>query len=161
MMPLYMPSNRIIAFAAVSAVSVLLSGLFLYQVHAQPLTAQSGGGVPAGTADLSAQAAGTGSSPVATGSAPMVEMHIANNGLVLLRGARVVSISGGTVHVEMAFGGADFTWALSTNSNTQFFSSQGGKEAFTDVREGDIVTATGMLAGGGTEPVVDTQFVRE
>lgn len=91
----------------------------------------------------------------------MLEVHIANNGLMLLRGARVLSISGSTIHVGMSWGSSDFTWAVETNYNTTFLTSKGEKEALGNVGVGDTVTVTGQLSGSGTEPTIDADVVRE
>ncbi|OGG52407.1 hypothetical protein A3H16_02420 [Candidatus Kaiserbacteria bacterium RIFCSPLOWO2_12_FULL_53_8] len=163
MMPSYIFSQRIFTVAAVSVGALLLAGLFLYQVHAPPLARALSAGSAAitsspGKAYLSAQA------PVVAVSgeeAPMVEVNIANNGLVLLRGAHVLAMNGGTIHVGMSWGSSDLTWILETNYNTQFLTQNGKKETLSDIQVGDIVTVTGKISGGGTEPIIDTQVVRE
>lgn len=100
--------------------------------------------------------------PSTTTTAPaQSELHIADNGLVLLRGVRVVSISGSTIHAQSAWGHSDFTWELITGPATKFFTSKGEKETLSDIAVGDIVTVTGMLDQQGGDPIVDTEFVRE
>ena len=153
--------------AGVSAAVFLFAVLFFYQVHADPLsylssshaaTVAPSSGIP-GKVYLS-----TESAPVAAAVpqiAPVLEIHIAGNGLVLLRGARVASISGSTINVAMAWGSSNFTWAVGTSYNTQFLTSTGQKESLQNIQVGDIITVTGMLANGGTGPAVDAQFVRE
>ena len=91
----------------------------------------------------------------------MREIHIANNGLVLLRGARVLSVSGTTIRIGIEWDSSDFTWQVNTGYNTKFFSSNGEKETFTDIAAGDSITVTGHLSGAGGNPAVDAQFVRE
>ncbi len=164
MIPLYLfPSYRILATGGVAVVSIVLAGLFLYEVHAQPLAQQSTvsaeGSAPSGTVYLSpsAHAAAEASSGA---KAPMLEMHIANNGLVLLRGAHVLSISGTTIRVALAWGENNLTWNVNTEYNTQFLTTAGEKRVLADIRIGDIVTVTGMLVSGGTEPTVNAAFVR-
>lgn len=92
---------------------------------------------------------------------PVQEVHIANNGLMLLRGARVVSKYGSTVRVAMKWGTAEFTWSIWTDSSTNVFAADGQKETLKEVQTGDIVTITGQLLAGGTEPKVLAQFIRE
>jgi hypothetical protein len=163
MMPLYVPSNRIVAFAVLSAASLaLLVGASLYQMFHTQLQFSAGGtaSVPAGSVYLSGNAAGAvaSSSPA---QQPMLEVNIANNGLVLLRGARVVSVSGGTIQVAVAFGAGNFTWKARTNSDTEFFASDGQKGTLDDIVAGDTVTVTGMLADGGGQPAINAEFVRQ
>lgn len=159
-----MLSRRILVAATISVAALTLASLFLYQVHAQPLAAAFSTGqvvnTSPGKVDLSPQAASGVASPSAT-EAPMLEVHIANNGLVLLRGARVISISGETIRVGMTWGLADFTWAVKTNSGTKFVTSKGEKETLADIQTGTFVTVTGMLTGSATEPTIDGEVVRE
>ncbi|RJQ35399.1 hypothetical protein C4556_00350 [Candidatus Parcubacteria bacterium] len=157
-------SHRIIVVAAVSIVSLLLSGLLLYVVYAQTSSreqdANNTGNVSSGTVHLSGsgQAAEVAIPPR---KAPMLEVHIANNGLMLLRGARVISTSDNTIRVGMAWGLADFTWTVNKNSGTKFFTSKGEKGTSAEIRVGDIVTVTGMLVESGIEPTIDATFVSE
>ena len=92
---------------------------------------------------------------------PMREIHIANNGLMLLRGATVVSNSFGVIRVSMKWGFADFTWQIHTAPGTKFFTSKGEKETVEDIAAGDTVTVTGMLTGNGEEPTIVAEFVSE
>lgn len=113
-----------------------------------------------GTALLSAGAAATGT-PKPSIAAPMLEIHIANNGLVLLRDARVTAISGGIIRVAMVWGSTDLTWTIRTDSGTKFMTSEGEPGARADIERGDSITVTGMLAGSGTEPVIDAHTLRD
>lgn len=152
-------SRKIVIAVILSIASLIFTGLFLYQAHAQSVPSPSN--MDSGTVYLSAQAAAEASSTPVSTVAPMLEIHIANNGLVLLRGARVISISGSSIRVDMKWGSADFTWVIQTNSNTKFITSTGEKETLAKISVGDIVTVTGMLIGGGTESTIDAEFVRE
>ncbi len=165
MIPIQLLSTRIITVGVISIASVFLTGLFLYQVQAQPLiTAFNNGGAVTSSKNkiyLSGQAAAGAALASTTKSAPVLEIHIANNGIILLRGARIVSITGGALQVDMAWGAADFTWLLNTNTNTKFIASNGEKETLADLQTGSTVTVTGQLVGSGGEPTIDAEFVRE
>ncbi|MDO8514433.1 MAG: hypothetical protein Q7S50_02735 [bacterium] len=91
----------------------------------------------------------------------MLEMHIANNGLMLLRGATVISNARGTLRVGMTWGSADFIWTITTDSGTKFLTSKGVGQAIGDIAVGDTVTVTGMLKSSGPESVVAADYVRE
>lgn len=91
----------------------------------------------------------------------MLEVHIANNGLTLLRGARVLSISGTTIRVGMAWQSSTFTWTLETNYNTRFVAQSGEKATLADITTGDVVMVTGTLRAGGSEPAIDTDYLRQ
>lgn len=167
MLPLRLPtlifSRRIFIAAAISTAALFLAGLFLYTANAQSLplkyNASVAGGASSGTVYLSA----SGQPAVATSTkkAPMLEVHIANNGLMLLRGATVISNSRGTIRVGMVWGSADFTWTVKTDFGTKYLTSKGEKETLEDIEVGDIVTITGMLTESGAEPTINAEHVRE
>ena len=96
-----------------------------------------------------------------TEKTPMLEMHIANNGLVLLRGARVISNSRGTIRVALAWGSGDFAWKVETDSGTEFLTTEGAKLSLGDIDIGDIVTVTGTLKSSGAEPVLEANYIRK
>ncbi|MDO8481678.1 MAG: hypothetical protein Q7S75_01175 [bacterium] len=145
-------SQRIFIVAAVSLASLVLAGMFVIQGHAQPLANRTTSASPQSSENKATSA---------TQKVPMLEVHIANNGLVLLRGARVISVSGNTIHLGMTWGSSDVTWAALTHYNTKFLTSDGQKETMADISVGDIVTVTGTLSASGVEPIVNADFVRE
>jgi len=134
-----------------------LSAFFL-SLPAQRAAA-GGTSVPAAA---SAPAAATGS------SLWPLEIHISNNGLILLRSARVVSISGSTLTVSTAWGSSDFIWTVQTNATrfetrdfgTRFLSRDGKKSSLANIQEGDKVTITGALDPAAQEPVIKADSVR-
>lgn len=163
MIPLSFDSQKILIVTGVSGALLLFATTLFYQAYAAPLIGHLGSsGVASpknGKVYLSAEAAAVASTTPQ--KAPMLEVHIANNGLVLLRGAHVLSISGSTIHVGMAWDSSSFTWQVETNYNTKILNSKGEKQTLADIESGDTVTVTGMLVGGGGEPTVDATFVRE
>jgi hypothetical protein len=153
---------RITIAAAMSLVALTMTAFFLYQAHVQPTTAFALGevmSVSSGTTNLSAH----GGAQTAAGSAatvsPLPEMHIANNGLVLLRGAHVISVSGGTIQVGMSWNSVQFTWVAQTNSSTLFFTAAGERETSPDIQIGDTVTVTGTLVAAGSQPTIDAEYI--
>ena len=159
------PSRTLLIAASVSIAVVIFAGLFFYHARAQFATSRPSGGAvmepSSGKVYLSSQAAAAASAVATDRRPPTLEMHIANNGLVLLEGARVTSLSGSRLRVEMAWGSGAFSWVVKTNSRTKFFAPNGEKIALEDIRVGDTLTVTGMLTEGGTEPTMDAAFVRE
>lgn len=116
----------------------------------------SAGTAPAGTVYLSPDAR------AADASAPAAkpEVHIANNGLILLRGARVVSISGTTLRVELAWDSGSFDWTVQTGYATVFFDSAGARQSLSDIQIGSTISVTGHLSQGGAEPILSATYVR-
>lgn len=97
-----------------------------------------------------------------------LEMHVANNGLVLLRSAKVAYVNGTTITVRAAWGSADFTWIIRTNAThfeerdfgTRFIGKDGKKGSLGGVQAGMLVTITGVLDSTAQEPTVDADSVR-
>jgi len=166
------------AAAGVSLLALLFAGLFLYQAHAESLTYPPVGNTAENSASdssvrgylsdkvyLSARAPGAAPAVVASASAetpkgPIGEIHIANSGLVLLRGAQVISVRGSVIHVGIALGSSRFTWTAVTDNYTKFLTHDGEAQTLGDVAAGDILTVTGTLSAGGAEPTIDAGFVR-
>lgn len=154
---------RIVIAAAISLAALTVTTLFLYQVHAQPAAALAVGEVVSGASGMAylstQEGAGLAAVSAATITPPMLEMHIANNGAVLLRGAQVISTSGGTIEVGMRWNSVQFTWAVRTNSNAFFFNSKGEKEISPTIPVGDVVTVTGMLIANGPQPTINAEYI--
>ncbi len=162
--PFLFSFSRGTLFVAVASVAVLfLAGLFVYQVQAWTLPQKGvAGGVSSGTVYLSATGqAEAAAAMIATREAPMREVHIANNGLVLLRGATVIEKSRSTIRVSMDWDSMNFTWTITTDSGTKFLTSKGQKAASENIEVGDVVMITGQLVKSGAEPTIDAQFVRK
>ena len=96
----------------------------------------------------------------AASAAPLGELHLAANGLVLLRGASVESITNGIIRCSALFDGIGFYFEVKTDANTRYISSAGDKGAADAVVAGSYIDVTGMLAKGGEEPIIAAQFVR-
>jgi len=156
-------SHRIIIAATISAASFLLAGVFLYQGNVQALAQRIKitASQPSSDSKVYLDASGIESIPAVAEKASMREMHISNNGLILLRGTRVISISGSVVRVGMAWDDASFTWTIKTDSRTDFFTSEGEKTTLTGIHVDDVVTLTGRLISGGAEPTIHAEFVRQ
>jgi hypothetical protein len=96
------------------------------------------------------------------------EVHIANNGLVLLRGAKVVSVSGSTFTLSTTWSSNVFIWTIRTNVNsigahnygTRFFDHSGDAIDLNTIQPGGFVTVTGMLDNSAKDPTIDADTVR-
>jgi len=94
-------------------------------------------------------------------SAPNMEVHIANNGFVLIRNATITSVSGTVINAEIAWGSSTLTWAVHTDGRTEFVRSDGEQGALSDFTEGDVVGITGKLDPTLSEPTIIAETVRE
>lgn len=140
-------------FVVAIVVSALFlgGGMLLYKTNAQLPVYKTDEVLPKKEGDISSR-----------GNGSMREVHIANNGLMLLRGAQIVSISENTIRVSMEWDSIYFVWEVHTKPfSTEFITAKGKKGALADLRTGDILTITGQLTKNGTESIIDAQFIRE
>ena len=91
---------------------------------------------------------------------PMREVHIANTGSVLMRGATVRSVSDTALFVSVIWGASEYAWRLETDGHTRFLDQKGEKVNIHHFQVGDIVTATGVLVAGGAEGAIETEYVQ-
>lgn len=102
-----------------------------------------------------ASAAGTGE------AGPNLEVHIANNGFVLVRNATIASISGTVLTAEITWGSSTLTWAVRTDKRTEFVRSDGEIGDLSDLEEGDTVSITGELDPSVSSPTIIAETVRK
>ncbi len=153
---------RIVITVAALCATLAVTTLLFYQVNAQSVglfVTWRTLSTSFNTGELSAQGGAGAAAGSTTAVAPLPEMHIANNGLVLLRDAQVISTSGSTIQVEMNWNSVQFTWVVRTDSNTLFFTAAGEKEISPTIQTGDIVTITGLLLANGAHPAIDAEYI--
>jgi len=160
----FIPRAFVVALA-ISIASLSLAGLFIYKAHADSVnltfTANTPVSVSPGMVYLSAQAAADAISDSAKGADQMSELHIANDGQILLRGARVKAVSGDTIKMEVDWYPEAFAFEVNTTLNTKFFDAHGAPVSLASVQTGDILTVTGMMSNGAMGPSIEAQYIRE
>ena len=143
-----------------ASILVVSFGYVLYAPIVSSLIARSGSAERApytgGARQGSALAGGVGAV-----SPPQLEMHVANNGLVLLRGAVVTEVSGTTLTLDGSWGKAHFVWEVQTDSQTKFFHTNGTIGELNDIHPGDIVMATGNIDTSASLPTLHALYLRE
>lgn len=153
-------SRKVYIAGGISGVALLAALVLIYQVDTQALVKTLSGASPRSSPGKVYLGAPAAAAVPVVAKAPVREMNIANNGLVLLRGATVTANSGGTLRVGMTWGAAEFTWKVETDSGTQFMTKSGEKLTVEDISVGDVITVTGTLKGSGSEPFVVADYVR-
>ncbi|MEK7601330.1 MAG: hypothetical protein AAB480_02260 [Patescibacteria group bacterium] len=165
MIPLQIPSPKVFIIAGLAVAVVSVGFLFSASLPAQAFGGSAASHSTAVTQSVSGTVYLSPSDSAAAASAakqqPLSEMNVANNGLVLLRGARVTGISGPTLTVTMAWGGTDFIWTVHTLYNTKYFAPNGEKGSLAGIAVGDVITVSGGLSGNGAQLAVEAVFVRE
>lgn len=104
----------------------------------------------------------------AASSAPVLEIHIANNGLTLVRDATITDIHGSTLLVSSKWGSQEFKWIVLTDASTfenrtfgtRFWTKDNQPMSLGNLRVGDRITVTGMLVTSAIDPTIDATAVR-
>lgn len=100
-----------------------------------------------------------------TSRSAMKEIHIANNGNILLRGAQVTQVSGDDISLGTEWDSIKLSWAAHTTPGksmaTKFWTKSGKKGTIADIHVGDILTLSGRLITGQGSPTIDADFVRQ
>jgi hypothetical protein len=99
---------------------------------------------------------------------PILEVHIANNGMVYLQGARVVSVVGTTVTVSTSWKNTDLNWTVITNESyygkrhfgTEFYDSKGKSISVSGIKVGNSVVVSGDLDSKSKELKVLAKVIR-
>lgn len=142
--------QKTLRVSAFSAGAVLLLGLVMFNLQNPEVSKINVDSAPA--------VAAASSSPSAI--SPILGINIANDGSVVVRGARVVEVSDNTITADISWGSAGFVWIAETSRITKFINNQGQKQTIADVKVGDIVTITGKLIKSGERFTADARFVR-
>lgn len=134
----------------VGALAVISSLAFLYA------SAASAEEVPVATpVAMSIAAAG----PAAVGST--LEAHINNDGSVLIRGAKIIAISGTSLTVTQTWGTYVATWTVNTDPSTEIIRRYGGASSFAEFTVGDYIAARGMLDTSKTQSTITAKVIRD
>lgn len=154
--------TRVFTFIAASTTLLFGAGLFLYHARAQ-VSVQPDKSTASNISLIATDRLGrTETKPYipTEQKAPMLEVHIANNGLMLLRGARVISISNNIIRVITDWHSISFTWGVETKFLFTKFTVSGGKPGtIKDIQVGDILTITGKLTRSDPELIISGEFI--
>ncbi len=104
----------------------------------------------------------------AQNSKPILELHIADNGMIFLQGATVVSVLDKTLILSAQWHQLDFKWVVETNESyygvrhfgTTFLDTHGKPISIADIRPGDSITVSGRLDTNQTKPMIKADTIR-
>ena len=99
----------------------------------------------------------------------IMEVHIANNGMVFLQGARVESISGTTIVVSTSWNNTKLQWTIYTNGSsygsrqfgTSFLDSKGDNITIKNINVGSVISVNGTFNMSFVEPTVKADVIRK
>lgn len=155
----YMLSNMSISIFVVSVTLLLMGTLALSLMLIQPskrdvslftLLRESG----------SASASGTAGATAYTDMPPVLEMHIANNGLVYIKNATVSAVDGTTITADISWQSSTFLWVIRTSALTRILHTDGTQGDLSRIHAGDRITVSGMLDIQAIRPTVTAQNIR-
>ncbi len=81
------------------------------------------------------------------------EVHFFNDGKVLVRGAKVTSVSGNTINATSTWGTVVLSWAVDTTNTSSFVRRYGGQSTIAEVAVGDYLSFEGALVTTSTSPI--------
>lgn len=81
-----------------------------------------------------------------------LEVHIQDNGKVLVRGAKVTAISGNTISAVTAWGSVILNWNINVDSNTELVRRFGGISSVSEISVGDFISFNGILLTTASSP---------
>lgn len=97
--------------------------------------------------------------PVAVGTT--LESHINNDGSVILRGAKIVAISGSGITVTQTWGSYLSTWVINTDSSTELLRRYGATSSLAEFSIGDYVSVRGTLDTTKAVQSINAKTVRD
>jgi hypothetical protein len=89
-----------------------------------------------------------------------LEIQINDNGRVLVRGAKVTSVSGSIINTSTAFGSTSVAWTIRTDSSTNFINKGGKNIGLGDIGVGDILSFNGTLDPTASSLTVNAKQVK-
>ena len=86
-------------------------------------------------------------------ASPAVSINFGENGRVAVSGAKVTSVSGGTINATTGFGSVNFTWSVATDGSTKFTRRPGGISSISEISVGDVISFSGSLNTAVASPL--------
>ena len=88
-------------------------------------------------------------------------VSIAPSGQIIVKGARVTSVSGSTFTAETGWGAARMSWSIQTSGSTRFTPDLGSAATVARIKVGHTVSFTGTLNGSIAKPTVNASSTRK
>jgi hypothetical protein len=90
-----------------------------------------------------------------------IEVHINDDGKVLVRGARVTAISASGLTANVSWGSSTIAWTVNTNSSTELIRRFGAMSSISEVQVGDYVSFQGPLDTTVAAPTVTAKALKD
>jgi hypothetical protein len=90
-----------------------------------------------------------------------LEVHIFDSGKVLVRGAKVINVTGPMINATTTWGSYVTSWTVNTSSSSAIFNRPGGHFPITDIKVGDFISFTGKIDTSKTSLTVNAGAVKD
>ncbi len=90
-----------------------------------------------------------------------VEINIGSNGGVLVRGAKVTSVSSSTVNANTSIGASVLNWIVKTDGSTEFVTHGGANTGLSGIAVGDTISFRGTLDQAVSGLTVNAKIVKD
>lgn len=90
-----------------------------------------------------------------------IEVNIGSNGGVLVRGAKVTSVSDTTVNANTSLGASVLNWIVKTDSSTEFVTHGGANTGLSGIAVGDTISFRGTLDQAVSGLTVNAKTVKD
>ncbi len=91
-----------------------------------------------------------------------LEVHIFDDGKVLVRGAEVTGVSGNVISAHTKWGSVNMDWAVNADTGSKFVRKFGGVSSISEVAIGDFISFHGSLVSTTSSPLtVNADVVKD
>ncbi len=90
-----------------------------------------------------------------------LETHINNDGKVLVRGAKITSISGTTVNARQNWGSYNLSWVVNVSTSTELLRRYGGASSLSEFTVGDYISFSGPLDNTQSQATVNAKVLKD
>lgn len=89
-----------------------------------------------------------------------LEVHIGDDGRILVRGAKVTSVSGTTLNASVSWGSYSMNWIILTSPATKFQSRPERNNSLAGIQAGDVISFKGTLDSNSSTPSVNASMIK-
>ncbi|MDO8620245.1 MAG: hypothetical protein Q7R64_02760 [bacterium] len=89
-----------------------------------------------------------------------LEVHISDNGIALVRGAKVTAVSGSIVTASTVWGATTLSWTVMSDTTTNLLRRSGGKSNLSEFSVGDFISFQGPLNLNSANLTVNAKILK-
>lgn len=83
------------------------------------------------------------------------------NGVTMVRGATVISVSGYVITARTSWGSASIDWTIQTTGSTRFSPNLGSADSIKAIKPGDVIGFSGEVDTSKSTLTVDARFLQD